>query len=189
MDEDLSAGINSGEGVAHTRPRSALETATPPGNLQAQPDDVDDFDGSGQLREPAPPTTQEEGNRTAVGGRVAREVLAFMAAIERGDLSTAVGLPVPPGVTILENLPGLGARRSTSAPALERVVKNLPRVQVREFIFVRCFLYPRRICCSSLDYYTINITYNIPGILYKLSWILEYRSWSCVLFKEKSDHT
>lgn len=69
--------------------------------------------------------------------RVSQEVLRFMAAIERGDLPSPVGMPAPPGVPALEDLPGLagatgvgGGRDSRSAPALEQVVKSLPRIEV-----------------------------------------------------------
>lgn len=88
-----------------------------------------------QQQDDAPPL----GGRAAVSERVAQEVLAFMAAIERGDLSTAVGLPAPPGAALLEDLPGGrglaaggGGSRGRSAPALAQVVKDLPRVKVRD---------------------------------------------------------
>lgn len=65
-----------------------------------------------------------------------------MAAIERGEL-TAVGLPEVPGAAMLPELElGAGAggaggagRDGRSAPALERVVKDLPRIQVCFVVF------------------------------------------------------
>lgn len=84
---------------------------------------------------PPPPETPPAVRRAAVSERVAREVLNFMAAIERGEL-TAVGLPEVPGAAMFEGAGlggGGGGRGERSAPALEQVVKNLPRIQVSVF--------------------------------------------------------
>lgn len=80
----------------------------------------------------ASPETPPAARRAQASERVAREVLNFMAAIERGE-SLAVGLPLPPGAVGLggaavgANGGGGGGR---AAPALEQVVKDLPRIQV-----------------------------------------------------------
>lgn len=64
-----------------------------------------------------------------------------MAAIERGEL-TAVGLPEVPGAAMFPEVAlgvgggggaGGGGRDGRSAPALEQVVKDLPRIQVSAF--------------------------------------------------------
>lgn len=74
---------------------------------------------------------------------MAREVLNFMAAIERGE-SAAVGLPEVPGeAMMLEDLGlggggGGGIRNGHAAPALEQVVKDLPRIKVRKKILLFC---------------------------------------------------
>lgn len=61
-----------------------------------------------------------------------------MAAIERGEM-TAVGLPEVPGAALFPEVGlgiggggdgGGGGRDGRSAPALEQVVKDLPRIQV-----------------------------------------------------------
>ncbi len=91
---------------------------------------------------PLPPPaaqTPPAARRAAVSERVAREVLNFMAAIERGE-SAAVGLPEVPGeAMMLEDLGlgggGGGVRNGHAAPALEKVVKELPRIKVLKKIF------------------------------------------------------
>lgn len=71
--------------------------------------------------------------RSAVRDRVAQEVLTFIAAIERGELPTAVGLPVPPGANFLDSLRGQGGLVSegNSAPASPEALKKLHRFKVR----------------------------------------------------------
>jgi len=87
---------------------------------------------------PPPPDTPLAVRRAAVSERVAREVLNFMAAIERGEL-TAVGLPEVPGAAMFPEVglgvgvgggDGGGGIAGRSAPAQERVVEDLPRIQV-----------------------------------------------------------
>lgn len=131
-----STSNDSRGGGAHTRPRPASELVSDPEAVPVPPD----IDGAERPPASPPPTNattvvSEHRNRAVASERVAQEVLAFMAAIERGDLSTAVGLPAPPGVALLEELPGIraglgGPRSSRSAPALEHVVRRLPRIQV-----------------------------------------------------------
>ncbi|CAN0291603.1 unnamed protein product, partial [Ectocarpus sp. 8 AP-2014] len=81
----------------------------------------------------AAPETLPAARRAQASERVAREVLNFMAAIERGE-SLAVGLPLPPGAVGLGGTVGTngGGGGGRAAPALEQVVKDLPRIQVEE---------------------------------------------------------
>ncbi|CAM9682172.1 unnamed protein product [Ectocarpus sp. 12 AP-2014] len=80
----------------------------------------------------AAPETPPAARRARASERVAREVLNFMAAIERGE-SLAVGLPLPPGA-VLGGAVGTngGGGGGRAAPALEQVVKDLQRIQVEE---------------------------------------------------------
>lgn len=92
---------------------------------------------------PGPQGIQER--RAAVRDRVGQEVLAFIAAIERGDAATAEGFPPPPGATanaggnainLLEGLRAFGGVGGGSAggtgasPASQEAVKRLPRIEV-----------------------------------------------------------
>lgn len=92
----------------------------------------------------APPTHSGTGHGThntqerptAVRDRVAEEVLTFMAAIERGEVPTAVGLPLPPGANIFDSLRGPGGlggerARRNSAPASKEALRRLTRFKVR----------------------------------------------------------
>lgn len=80
-----------------------------------------------------PPETPPAARRAAMRERVGWEVSNFIDALER----VAGGLPeVPGGAAMLAEDAGLGGggggggRGGRSAPALEQVVKDLPRVQV-----------------------------------------------------------
>lgn len=87
----------------------------------------------------AAPETPPAARRAQASERVAREVLNFMAAIERGE-SLAVGLPLPPGAVGLGGAVGTngGGGGGRAAPALEQVVKDLPRIQVHTCVSREC---------------------------------------------------
>lgn len=73
--------------------------------------------------------------RAAVRDRVAQEVLAFIAAIERGDAATAAGFPPPPGaaaggVVGAGGLLGGAGQGSAAVPASREAVEKLPRIEV-----------------------------------------------------------
>lgn len=110
------------------------------GNLDADVDPSTTGATPSNTATAAPPRTIASGGpqaiqerRAAVRDRVAQEVLAFIAAIERGEVPTAVGLPLPPGVNFLDGLQGQHGLASggSSAPASQDALKKLRRFQVQ----------------------------------------------------------
>ena len=158
--QSTQTGQNAGGTSTSAAEDTAAEESSPPANAAADDPAASTAAAADTAADPAarpspppPPqaVTPPAVRRAAVSERVAREVLNFMAAIERG-LPAAVGLPEVPGEAALEDvvLGGGGGgggegRNGHAAPAMEQVVKNLPRIKVSTRVLSQkiCICVPR----------------------------------------------